>query len=248
MGGGIAGLSAAWGLGGGADTTVFEPGSLGGALRTGTLAGGTVELGPDAFLTRVPEGVVLCRELDLEADLVAPAVTGAQVLVASRLRRLPEGLVLGAPRRLAPLVRSGLLTPAGAVRAGVDRLLPRSDPGDDPSVWDLVARRFGAQVAARLVDPLVGGIHAGRTEELSAEATTPQLLAAARSSRSLMAALRRLPAPTEREAPMFLAPRAGFSALCQRLVERLAAQGTSFVTDAVRSVEQAAPGRWRVAA
>ena len=58
------------------------------------------------------------------------------------------------------------------------------------TVWDLIASRFGPEVAERLVEPLLGSIHAGSTKKLSAAATAPQILAAARAKRSLLLGLR----------------------------------------------------------
>ena len=63
VGGGIAGLAAAWELCGRADVTVFEPGRLGGKLRTEEFLGHPVDTGPDAFIARVPEGLELCLSL-----------------------------------------------------------------------------------------------------------------------------------------------------------------------------------------
>ena len=51
-----------------------------------------------------------------------------------------------------------------------------------------VAARFGPEVVDRLVDPLLGGVYAGRSEELSFEATLPALAEASRQHASLAAA------------------------------------------------------------
>jgi oxygen-dependent protoporphyrinogen oxidase len=101
-------------------------------------------------------------------------------------------------------------------------------------VATVIARRFGRQVAERLVDPLVGGIHAGRTEELSVESTAPQLLQAARARRSLLLGLRQMPTPPA--GPTFLAPRAGMGRLVERLVEALDEKGVRFETVPVTAV------------
>jgi len=75
VGGGIAGLSAAWAITSSAPGTsvvVLESDRrLGGKVQTGMIGGRAVELGPDAFLARRPEAVALCRELGLGDDLVA---------------------------------------------------------------------------------------------------------------------------------------------------------------------------------
>lgn len=229
VGGGITGLAAAWeAVRAGATVTVFEAsGRLGGMIRTGEVAGRPVDLGPDAFLARVPHALELCRELGLADELVHPAAEGASVWAGGRLRALPPGLVLGAPAGvgdLARLVRSGLLTPAGAGRAALDLVLPATRWPGDPTVGEVVGARLGRQVFARVVDPLVGGIHAGPSEGLSARAAAPQLAGAARS-RSLMRGLRAArradggagPAP----APLFASLRAGLGRLVERLEEEL---------------------------
>ncbi|HLY82471.1 MAG TPA: protoporphyrinogen oxidase [Acidimicrobiales bacterium] len=235
VGGGIAGLAAAWELRDRADVTVFEPARLGGKLQTETFLGHLVDMGADAFIARVPEALALCEELGIDGDLVAPSATKALLWAGGRLRPLPDGLVLGVPGRLGPLLRSGILTPAGIVRASLDLVLPRTEWPDDLAVADLVAARFGRQVADRLVDPLLGGIHAGRTDRLSVEATAPQLATAARRSRSLLLGLRRSPSPAP--GPVFLAPRLGMQALVDRLVAALAEVGVGFVREEVVSLD-----------
>jgi protoporphyrinogen/coproporphyrinogen III oxidase len=242
VGGGIAGLAAAWELHTHAQVTVFEPAILGGRIQTGMFEGRPVDCGPDAFITRVPDALQLCEELGVE-DLVAPQEGRTLLWWEGRLRTLPDGLVLGVPKHLAPLATSGLLSLLGLMRAAGDLVLPRRAMTGDLSVRDLVALRFGPEVADRLVDPLVGGIHAGHTDSLSADSTVPQLVAAARSSRSLLLGLRRMAAGAP-SGPAFLAPRRGLGALVERLTDRLAQAGVDFVASAVGAVER--DGRtWR---
>jgi oxygen-dependent protoporphyrinogen oxidase len=192
VGGGIAGLSAAWELAGvnGAEVTVYEPGHSGGKLLTTKFLGKPVDEGPDSLITRVPEGLALCYELGLGEEMGAPKASRAMLFSAGKLRAFPDGLILGAPARLLPLARSGILSVRGMGRASLDLVLPRSGGVGDASVWSVVASRFGPEVADRLVEPLLGGIHAGSTKKLSAAATAPQLLAAARARRSLLLGLR----------------------------------------------------------
>jgi oxygen-dependent protoporphyrinogen oxidase len=243
VGGGISGLAAAWELRGSADVTLFEPVRLGGKILTEPFEGRLVEAGPDAFITRLPDAVALCRQVGLD-DLVAPAAGGTLLWHQERLRALPDGLILGVPRRLAPLATSGLLSPAGMIRAAADLVLPRTDIGEDVSVRALVASRFGRQVADGLVDPLIGSIYAGRTAELSAVAAVPQLVEAARQNRSLLIGLRRT-APDPQAGPPFLAPREGLGALVSRLVAGIRQAGADIVAAPVASVI-AAGNRWRV--
>ena len=249
IGGGIAGLSAAWELSGrGVRVTVYEPGRPGGKLLTTEFLGRPVDEGPDALLARAPEGVDLCRELGLADELVAPAAGRAMLWANGRLRALPEGLVLGAPARILPLARSGIVSPLGMARALGDLFLPRRPPAGDASVFDLVAGRFGSEVAEKLIEPLVGSIYAGTTRGLSAATTAPQLLRAANDKRSLMLSLRRAsrrpPGRPSGEAPppTFLAPRRGLGSIAATLVERLTGdRGARIVQAAVTGLQASRP-------
>jgi oxygen-dependent protoporphyrinogen oxidase len=244
IGGGIAGLAAAWELVSGpdpAEVVVFEPDNLGGKIAGSDFAGHHLDMGPDAFIARVPEGIALCRELGIESELVAPEAGRALLWVGGRLRPFPDGLVLGVPTRLGPLVGAGLLTPAGLVRAGLDLVLPASPGNGDVAIGELVSRRFGRQVAERVVDPLLGSIHAGNIDHLSTEATAPQLSAAARRHRSLLIGLRRGASSTT--GPMFLTPRSGMSRLVQALISGLKDRGVHFEPTAVTRLARLGTGR-----
>ncbi|HEX2028631.1 MAG TPA: protoporphyrinogen oxidase [Nitriliruptorales bacterium] len=244
VGGGITGLTAARTLRTAADpaavTLVEATGRLGGKVHTQTLDGLTVDTGADAFLARTPEGVRLCRELGLARRLVAPATTEVSVRWDGRLHPLPQGLVLGAPTRLTPLLRSSLLSTAGAARAALDLVLPRVLDPDHETVADLIGYRFGTQVLERLVDPLMAGIYAGDPHRLGAADATPPLAEAARQSRSLLRGLRRRP---QEPAPLFLTLEGGMG----HLVDALAAAPEMEVrlADPVRLVE-ATDGGYRL--
>ena len=237
IGGGITGLAAAFELCERAEVTVYEPDRLGGRIKTSLFAGVPVDEGPDAFLTRSDAAVGLADSLGLTSQLVAPQAGATLVYFAKRLHRLPAGLVLGVPTDLRALATSRLLGPLGAARAAWDLVAPRTPLGEDASVDDLVAGRFGAKAAKRLVEPLLGSIHAASTADLSAAATAPNLLEAARSSRSLLMGLRKqLPPPGAPRPPIFLSPQGGMSVIVERLVERLDAAGVRFVARAAASV------------
>jgi oxygen-dependent protoporphyrinogen oxidase len=249
VGGGIAGLSAAWELAGAgeAEVTVYEPGHRGGKLLTTMFLGRAVDEGPDSLITRVPEGVALVQELGLGEDLLAPEAKRAMLFARGKLRPFPDGLILGAPARLLPLARSRTLSLGGMARASLDLVLPRSDFEGDVSVWDMIASRFGPEVAGRLVEPLLGSIHAGSTRKLSAAATAPQILAAARANRSLLLGLHAIASPQAKAGdgtgnappgPLFVAPGAGMQALVERLVGRLGGAGVTIVASAASALRR----------
>src|SRR5947209_4813127 len=250
VGGGITGLATAYFLqqAGVAVTLIEADHRLGGKIRTDTLAGVPVEAGPDAFLARVPSAVELCRDLGLGDELVAPASGTAFIWTGGRLRPLPGRHVLGVPTGLGPLVRSGVLSPAGVARAALDLVLPQSRFGDDPSVADVIGRRMGHEVLDRLVGPLVGGINAGDPRRLSLRSTAPQLADGAARHRSLVLGLRRRP-PTAAGAagPAFLSLDGGLQRLVDRLAEVLAPATDIRLGTTVAAVEREGTGaQWRI--
>jgi oxygen-dependent protoporphyrinogen oxidase len=237
IGGGIAGLAAAWELRDRAEVTLFEPDRLGGRIRTTPFEGRRVDEGADAFLTRVPEAVQLCQELGLGPELVAPAAGRSMIWWEGRLRPLPDGLVLGVPRQLGGLLGRGILSPRGTARAALDLVLPRGRPPAQLTVRELVADRFGAEVADRLVDPLVGSIHAGWTGNLGAAEVVPQLVNVAERSRSLLLGLRS--AANGGNRPPFLTPRGGLGQLVDALGAGLADAGARVVGVGAQKVRPA---------
>jgi oxygen-dependent protoporphyrinogen oxidase len=238
-------------LGQRATITVYEQSdALGGKLRTGSVAGGlaaserssaekshrlasvaegsdavglAVERGADAFLVRAPGGdgdsaaVSLARRVGLAGDLVHPQPVPAALWLDGELRPLPPGTLLGVPGDLA---RVADLAHPEPVRDS-DEGKPVLAVGEDVSVGELVRRRLGDQVVDRLVDPMLGGVYAGRADALSLAATMPGLAAACRTEPTLVGAVRAAlaAAPRPAGAPVFGGIRGGLS----RLVEALAA-------------------------
>ncbi len=245
VGGGITGLATAWFLRE-VDVVLLEAGDrLGGKIATAQMAGVPVERGPDTFLARVPEATDLCRAVGLGDALVPPATGKAYVWTRGRLRPLPDGQVLGVPTAAGPLLRSGVVSPGGMARAALDLVLPRRPLGPDPSVADVVGSRLGGEVLDRLVDPLVGGIHAGRSDRLSLAATAPPLAAAAASSRSLVLGLRpQREAAAADDGPVFLGVAGGLERLIARLREELATVDVR-TGAVVRSIQADGDG-WRL--
>ena len=258
VGGGISGLATAWYIlrtQPGLRVAVLESDPIvGGKIAGATVAGHEVDCGPDAFLARVPGGVELATELGLGDDLVAPATGKAWVWSRGRLRALPEGLVLGAPSRLVPLARSGILSPLGVARAALDEMWPRpSASADDPTVAEAIGRHLGREVVDRLVDPLLGGINASDCDRLSLKSAAPNLVASAKAPR-MMRALRAAGAAQQRgqigvdqDRPVFLTPRTGVRSLVREL-ERQLPVGTVRTGRAVTSLARDPDGRWTVTA
>lgn len=232
IGGGITGLAAAHELADrpGFRVTVLEADErLGGKVHTEPFGDLDLDTGPDAFLARRPEGLTLCRELGIDGELVGPNHGAARLWSRGRLRRLPDGLMLGVPTDFVAVARSGILSMRGLARAAAEPILPGRALQGDVALGELVRRRLGNEVHERLVDPLVGGINAGDTDRLSIRAVAPQLAELAAGNRSLVIGSRRnrapAPKPGEPVPPVFLTHPAGLGRIVESLDDRLRRAG-----------------------
>lgn len=196
VGGGISGLAAAWYLARAhvpVTVTLLESSPvLGGKLAVSDVAGISVDEGAESFVAGRPEALLLAREVGLESELVEPAEHRGSVWSRGAARRVPRGQFLGVPTDLRSLAASGLISLSGLLRIPLDRALPAADVGEDVAVGSLVGSRLGREVVDRLVEPLLGGVYAGRADMLSMAATMPALFRELRHERSLLAATRRV--------------------------------------------------------
>jgi protoporphyrinogen/coproporphyrinogen III oxidase len=204
VGGGIAGLAAAFFLRDEAVRVTVLEGSprLGGKLSVSEIGGVAVDEGAEALLVTRPEGTGLIAQVGLGDERVKPGPTLSAIWTLGALRSLPRRQFMGVPSDMSELARSGVLSEAGVARARQDLELPPTARDGDVPVAGYVGARLGAEVVDRLVDPLLGGVYAGRSAELSFDATLPALAAASGRYRSLAEAARSLlPAPTPDGAP-----------------------------------------------
>lgn len=191
VGGGIAGLAAAFFLRDRvAQVLVLEASPrLGGKLVSSQVAGIEVDAGAEALLARRPEGVELIGAVGLAGDLVYPGTTSASIWSRGEFCSLPGRQFMGVPGDFDELARSRILSSEGLARAQQDAVLPATARDGDVSVGAFVGARFGAELVDRLVEPLLGGVYAGRADQLSFEATLPALAGLSRRHRSLAAAV-----------------------------------------------------------
>ncbi|MBI4349224.1 MAG: protoporphyrinogen oxidase [Elusimicrobia bacterium] len=254
VGGGIAGLAAAYRLtrlraqhGLDFEVTLLEAsGRLGGKIKTDRSAGVVIEAGPDSFLTTKPDAVELAREVGLASRLLPTAQDAKDVYVYLRggLRRLPEGLMLMAPTRVWPFLRSDLMSFPGKLRMGLERFLPRGGSGDE-SLAEFTRRRLGREALEAIVDPLMAGIYAGDAEAMSLQSTFPQFADLERRYGSIIRGLRAGAKARPPGSGSGLTPFASFLGGVEELVEALGrslGEATVRTEAPVRSVRRAGKG------
>jgi oxygen-dependent protoporphyrinogen oxidase len=253
VGGGIAGLAAAHRLRELAPATevvVLERSDrLGGKIHTAPFAGQPIETGAETFLmrdARAPSAALeLAHRVGLGDALLHPAPVPAALALEGELRPIPGGTLMGIPADPASVSAVAPVEDRDA-----DEGRPLLDAGEDVAVGALVRARLGDAVVARLVDPLLGGVYAGRADELSLQATVPGLHRAAQEEHTLaasvQAAIRAAARPTTPGgAPIFATVVGGLSRLVETVAQASGAQVRLGTT--VRELSRTASG-WRVSA
>jgi oxygen-dependent protoporphyrinogen oxidase len=188
VGGGIAGLAAAWSArcaaaraGVTLEVLVLERGSeVGGKARTIVRDGWMVEGGPSGYLGGRPELDALIRAAGLQ-DAAVPANANAKRRFVYRAGRMHE--IKSHPLGFA---RSGVLSGGGLLRLAAEVLVPRSRGTNDETVWDFAARRLGTEAADRLVSPMTLGVFAGDAHKLSLASAFPKMARLEQEHRSLI--------------------------------------------------------------
>lgn len=212
-------------------TVIEKQAQFGGKVSTYRHDGFVIERGPDSFLARKTPIIDLTRELGLENELVPtnPEARKTFIMHSGKLHPMPPGLVLGIPTQLAPFIQSDLVSLKGKARALFDLVMPRSKKTGDESLGHFIERRLGTEVLERIVEPLLAGIYAGDTRELSLQATFPQFQQMEQSKRSLILGMMkgsdRIPSspnvPDAVKGSTFLSFRNGLSTMIERLLEQL---------------------------
>ncbi len=251
VGAGISGLTAAYRLQSSCEVTVLESGDrAGGQVQTEERGGLLLEWGPDSLVAHKPAGERLCRELGLGDRLLRLRSGGSrmQVVFDGRLHQLPDGFLMIAPTRLAPLATTPVLTVLGRARAALERVVPARREHGDESLESFVTRRWGRQIYDRIAEPVMGGLFTADATRLSAQACFPRMHGLEAEYGSVAAGLSRMMAahgPAQRPRAGVYALDGGMSVLVEALEERLP-PGALRLRSPVRGLARHAGG-WRVA-
>ncbi|MGN7309020.1 FAD-dependent oxidoreductase, partial [Bacillus subtilis] len=97
----------------------------------------------------------LAKELEMDHELVSqnPESKKTYIMQRGKLHPMPAGLVLGIPTELRSFLRSGLVSPAGKLRALMDFVIPPRRTTEDESLGYMIERRLGAEVLENLTEP-----------------------------------------------------------------------------------------------
>lgn len=250
VGGGIAGLSAAYYASKQKnpplEITLLEQADYwGGKLTTERVPFDegqfVIEGGPDTFVVTKPWGLGLCKELGIADRLrgTNPQTKKTFILKNDELHELPGGLTMMIPTEFGPMIRTGLLSWPAKARMGLDFFLPAVRENGDETMGEFVTRRLGRAAYESLIEPLMSGIYAGDGDRLSLQATLPYLrdlelkygglvkgALAVRKQRAVKArANGKSPKPAPGSRSIFLTPLTGLAEIVESLVVELESAG-----------------------
>lgn len=258
IGGGIAGLSAAYYLekarksGTPLEWTLFEKSArLGGVIRTERQDGFVLEAGPDSFLSVKPDATALSRELGLGDAIIQSNdhLRKTYIVVKNRLIAIPDGLHFMIPTRVWPMAMTPLFSLGTKLRMARELFLaPRNGAGnEDESVADFVRRHFGQQMVDRVAEPMLAGVYGGSAEQLSVRAVLPMFATMEREEGSLARATLKLHKKAAGKAPqpLFTSLRNGLQQIPEALIPGLPAQWLR-LQQPVSALQKTSDG-WQVA-
>lgn len=225
VGGGIAGLTAAWELAraGRRPLVVEAAAEVGGVVRGHAVGGLQLDAGAESFAVTRPAVGRLVRDLGLDELVVTPEPTGAWVRWPGGTAPLPVGGLLGVPGRPWAADVRRVLGPLGAARACADLVLPRRVGRTGSALGPLVRERMGERVVHRLVEPVAGGVYAADPDDLELATVAPAL--AGSDHRSSAAAVRAAAGDRPRPGSAVASLRGGMHLLTRALRDAIVSAG-----------------------
>lgn len=265
IGGGIAGLSAAFrlqqDLPDNYQIRVFDSAPrMGGVLHTEHVNGLSLEHSADMFSVEPSAAMDLCQQLGIESELLTARATQDRAYVATNqgMQPIPQGFSLMLPGNVQAVLDSHILSEQGKQRFLQEESIPANTAATDESLQQFAVRRFGLEVFERLIQPLASGIYTADPTKLSMSATMDRFRKLEQKYGSLIAAGRATAgnnATSGARYGLFRAPQLGIGYLVEALSKRLLSSKRSTGPDVtlqtsthVESVSRVAgpDGMWQV--
>lgn len=198
VGGGVAGLGAAYKIRRAADaghdvdfTLVEKDDRLGGKIHTDVATddqGRTyvADGGSDCFMTEKGAVHRVAKSLGVFEQETGTLDEHKKTFIVKRGRliEMPDGMMMFAPTKLVPLATSRLYSWPAKFRMALDLVLPRKTrwkdgetaQDHDETLESIVVRRLGRECLDRLAEPLAAGVNGDDPSEMSVAARYPMLL------------------------------------------------------------------------
>lgn len=226
IGGGLAGLVAAWELARhGSDVTLFERGErLGGRICSGEISGVTFDLGPESFATRGGAVERLIADLGLQDHVTTTRGGRSWIIGDGRAAPLPQAGAIGIPARPLSAETRRVIGLGSALRCAIEPWLPAPIGRSELSLGGLVRARLGRRTLTRLVAPVVRGVYSADPDALPL-AAVPGLAKSYAEQGSLRVAARKQRGSARAAGAAVAGLRGGIHTLVEHLERELEALG-----------------------
>ncbi|MDA3903656.1 MAG: protoporphyrinogen oxidase [Desulfuromusa sp.] len=251
IGAGISGLATAYAIEQQAkqaeidvETLVVEKESrIGGKILSIKEDGFLCEWGPNGFLDNKPMTLDLCRQLQIDQQLLRSDDNARKRFIYS------EQVLHQMPENGPSFLKSKLISWPGKFRLAGEMVVPKRQSGGDETLAEFGRRRLGGEALDKLISPMVSGIFAGDPETMSLKSCFPRIHELEQQYGGLIMAMLRLAKKKRAEikAGKAVASAAGpggvltsFSGGIQELTDGIAAalSGTVLTGNAVLQIEQ----------
>ncbi len=262
IGGGIAGISAAYELaqqqwaGAPVSFTLLEASNrLGGIVETVLQDNFVIECGPDSWVTEKPWARELAVELGVEHEIIFSEDEHRRTYLAEggELHPMPQGMRMMVPVEWEEVLSSSLFSDEAKKNYLCEpdmaeqlkrTALDAASAGRDESVREFVVRHFGAEVANTIAAPLLAGVFGGDIAVLSARAVLPTYVALEREYGSLILGLQQARKQGSNSQPIFSSLKNGLAGLIDGMASRIPADSIRY-NCTLQSFERI-DDRWRV--
>ncbi|NTU71990.1 MAG: protoporphyrinogen oxidase [Coriobacteriia bacterium] len=273
IGGGIAGLGAAYKVKRAADAGVDVDfvllekddrlgGKIDGEVVTTDRGDFIIDGGPDSFVNAKPAVHRIAKLLGLDDQKLPSDESRKKTLILKRgrLYEMPDGVMMFAPTKFVPFATTGLFSWPGKIRAGMDlfvkkKQVPEGERNDE-TLESFITRRMGKEILDSLAEPLVGGVHGSDPAKMSLAATFPNLLEMEQkygcmikgflAQRKMVEAMRKkYPPDPKNPKTFFMGFKGGMHQLTDAMIDA-AGREKMRIGAGVRSAEHNTDGTWTV--
>jgi len=127
------------------------------------------EWGPNGFLDNKPMTLDLCRQLQIDQQLLRSDDNARKRFIYSEeiLHQMPENGL--------SFLKSKLISWPGKFRLAAEMVIPKKTSIYDETLADFGRRRLGSEALEKLISPMVSGIFAGDPETMSLKSCFPRI-------------------------------------------------------------------------
>ncbi|NOQ41035.1 MAG: protoporphyrinogen oxidase [Desulfuromusa sp.] len=152
------------------ETLVVEKESrIGGKILSIQENGFLCEWGPNGFLDNKPMTLDLCKQLQIDPQLLRSDDNARKRFIYS------EQVLHQMPENGPAFLKSKLISWPGKFRLAGEMVIPKRQGDSDETLAEFGRRRLGSEALDKLISPMVSGIFAGDPETMSLKSCFPRI-------------------------------------------------------------------------